>query len=142
MKLPWNKVTGIITDGAPAMAGKQSGLSTLVCNKLSEGGKAIKLHCIIHQQVLCAKHLKYDHVMKPVIKAINYIRSRAMCQFQLDIQADNGDVVYHNDVRWLVGGLHCNASTHLGKKSDNPWQKGDNRCQNYLFLFGWLILDF
>ena len=45
MKLPWNKVSGIITDGAPAMAGERSGLSTLVCNKVSEeGGKAIKLH--------------------------------------------------------------------------------------------------
>ena len=33
MKLPWNKVTGIITDGAPAMAGERSGLTTLVCNK-------------------------------------------------------------------------------------------------------------
>ncbi|XP_063781329.1 general transcription factor II-I repeat domain-containing protein 2A-like [Pseudophryne corroboree] len=110
MKLPWNKVTGIITDGAPAMAGERSGLSTLVCNKVrEEGGKAIKLHCIIHQQVLCAKHLKYDHVMKPVIKAINYIRSRALChrqfqQFLLDIQAEYGDVVYHNDISWLSRG--------------------------------------
>ena len=56
MKLQWNKVTGITTDGAPAMAGERSGLSTLVCNKVSEeGNKAIKLHCIIHQEVLCAK---------------------------------------------------------------------------------------
>lgn len=69
MKLPWNKLTGIITDGSPAMAGERSGLATLICNKvIEEGGKAIKLHCIIHQQVLCAKHLKYDHVMKPVVK--------------------------------------------------------------------------
>ncbi|KAF7245500.1 Carnitine O-palmitoyltransferase 1, liver isoform [Varanus komodoensis] len=86
MKLPWNKVAGIITDGAPAMAGEQSGLSTLVCNKVSEkGGKAIKLHCITHQQVLCAKHLKYDHVMKPVMKAINYIRSKALCPVSTDM---------------------------------------------------------
>uniref|UniRef100_A0A8D2LVJ3 Uncharacterized protein n=1 Tax=Varanus komodoensis TaxID=61221 RepID=A0A8D2LVJ3_VARKO len=110
MKLLWNNVTGIITDGAPAMAGERSGLSTLVRNKVSEeGGKAIQLHCIIHQQVLCAKHLKYDHVMKPVMKAINYIRSKALChrqfqQFLLDIQAEYGDVVYHNEVRWLSRG--------------------------------------
>ncbi|KAF7247962.1 Cartilage-associated protein [Varanus komodoensis] len=103
MKLLWNKVTGIITDGTPAMAGERSGLSTLVYNKVSEGGgKAIKLHCIIHQQVLCAKHLKYDHVMKPVMKSINYICSKALChcqfqQFLLDIQAEYGDVVYHNE---------------------------------------------
>ena len=28
MKPPWNKITGIITDGAPAMVGERSGLST------------------------------------------------------------------------------------------------------------------
>lgn len=39
-KLPWNKVTGVITDGTPAMAGEQSGLSTLICNKVCD--KAIK----------------------------------------------------------------------------------------------------
>ena len=45
MKLPWSKVSRIITDGAPAMAGKQSGLSRRVCKKVSdEGGDAVKLH--------------------------------------------------------------------------------------------------
>ena len=91
------------------MAGAQSGLSTLVCNKVSEeGGKAMKLHCIIHQQVFCAKQLKYDHVMKPVIKAVNYVCSKALChhqfqQFLLDFQAEYGNL-YHNSVRWLSRG--------------------------------------
>ncbi len=90
--------------------GERSGLSTLICNKVSkEGSKAIKLHCIIHQQILCTKHLKYDHVMKPVIKTIHFIRSKALChcqfkQFLLNIQAKYGDVLYHNDVRWLSRG--------------------------------------
>ncbi|CAM1292725.1 Uncharacterised protein r2_g183 [Pycnogonum litorale] len=110
MKLPWSKVSGIITDGAPAMAGERSGLSTLICNKVSEeASNAIKLHCIIHKQDLCAKHLKFDDVMKPVAKAINSIRSKALThrqfqQFLRDIQAEYGDVIYHNDVRWLSRG--------------------------------------
>ena len=63
MKLPWSKVSRIITDGAPAMAGEQSRLSTRIYKKVSdEGGDAVKLHCIIHQQVLCAKHLPFAHV--------------------------------------------------------------------------------
>ena len=33
MKLPWSKVSGIITDGTPAMACEQSGLSTRICKK-------------------------------------------------------------------------------------------------------------
>ena len=74
MKLPWSKVCGIITDGAPAMTGERSGLSTLICNKVSEeGGNAIKPHCIIHQQALCAKLLKFDHIMKPAVQAIHSI---------------------------------------------------------------------
>ncbi|XP_061403616.1 general transcription factor II-I repeat domain-containing protein 2B-like [Lethenteron reissneri] len=110
MKLPWSQVSGIITDGVPAVAGEQSGSSTLICNKVSEeAGNAITLHCIIHQQALCAKHLKFDDVMKPVAKAINSIRSKALYhrqfqQFLRDIQAEYGDVVYHNDVRWLSRG--------------------------------------
>lgn len=110
MKLRGIKSRGLLRMAGPAMVGEHGGLSTLVCKKVSEeGGKAIQLHCIIHQQVLCAKHLKYDHVMKLVIKAINYIRSKALChrqfqQFLLDIQAEHGDVVYHTDVRWLSRG--------------------------------------
>ena len=50
IKLPWSKVSGITRDGAPAMAGAQSGLSTRICKKVSdEGDSAVKLHCIIHQ---------------------------------------------------------------------------------------------
>ena len=33
MKLPWSKVSGITTDGAPATAGEQSGLSTFYVKK-------------------------------------------------------------------------------------------------------------
>lgn len=110
MKLPWSKVSAIVTDGAPAMAGGQSGLATRICNKVSEhGGSAVKLHCIIHQQVLCAKCLQFDHVMKPVVKTINFIRSKALNhrqfqQFLLDMDAEYGDVLYHTDVRWLSRG--------------------------------------
>nr|DBA20368.1 TPA: hypothetical protein GDO54_017157 [Pyxicephalus adspersus] len=74
MKLPWNKVTGIITDGAPAMAGERSGLSTPICNKTVN---------FIRAKALCHRQFK---------------------QFLLDIQAEYEDVLYHNDVRWLSRG--------------------------------------
>lgn len=83
MKLPWSKVSGIITDGAPSMAGERSRLSTLICNKVSkEAGDAIKLHCIILQQALCSKHLKFD-VMKPVAKAVNSICSKEVITWSI-----------------------------------------------------------
>lgn len=88
------------------MAGERSGLSTLIRDKVSEeGGNPVKLHCIIHQQAPCAKHLNRNHVMKPVVKTINLIGSKAglhhqFKKFRLNIQTEYGDVIYHNDVRW------------------------------------------
>ena len=80
MKLPQSKVSEIMTDGAFVMAGKQSKLSTRIYKKVSdEGGDAVKLRCIIHRQVLCTKQLSFDHVTKTVAKAINSIRSKALC---------------------------------------------------------------
>ena len=79
MKLSWSTVSGIVTDGDPSMAGERCGLPTLICNKVNEeGSNAIKLHCIIHQQALCAKYLKFDHVIKTVVKAISFIRSKSL----------------------------------------------------------------
>lgn len=40
--------------------------------------EAIALHCIIHQQALCSKCLKFDSVMSNVVKCINHIRSRGL----------------------------------------------------------------
>lgn len=110
MKLPFNSISGIITDGALSVTSEQSGLATPKSNKVSEeGGKAVKRHCIIHQQVLCAKHLQYEHVMKLVITTSNDIRSRALCQHQFqpfpsEIHVHYGDVVYYTDVQWLSRG--------------------------------------
>ena len=131
MKISWNKMSGSITDGAPYMTGERSGLATFISNKVSEeGGKSVKLCCIIHQQVLCAKHLQYEHIMKPVVKAINYIRSRALChrqfqQFLEEIDAEYGDVVYYTDVRWLSRG-----SALLGSTLASFWLKRNNLCKN------------
>ena len=44
-------------------------------NKISE---AMLLHCIIHQQALCAKYVDIKCVLNPVIKIINFIRSHEL----------------------------------------------------------------
>ena len=68
------KMTAITTDGAPAMKGKNNGFISL-CKKdpLFPNFKAY--HCFIHQEVLCIKILKFEHVINPVTKIINSIRS-------------------------------------------------------------------
>ncbi|XP_026116348.1 general transcription factor II-I repeat domain-containing protein 2B-like [Carassius auratus] len=109
--LLWNRLVGITTDGAPSMTGKKNGLVALVQRKLEEenADAAVVLHCIIHQQALCSKCLKYEHVMSVVLKCINYIRSRSLQHRQLrafleEIESTYGDVLYFTEVRWLSRG--------------------------------------
>lgn len=74
---------GISTDGAPSMVGTRQGVVSLFkidCKDI--GNDILGLHCIIHQENLCAKGISMDHVMKPVVKAINYVRSRGLTQRQ------------------------------------------------------------
>ncbi|KAK0141934.1 General transcription factor II-I repeat domain-containing protein 2A [Merluccius polli] len=60
--------------------GRRNGLVAFVQRKLEEEGveEAIALHCIIHQQTLCSKCLKFDNVMSVVVKCVNHIRSRVL----------------------------------------------------------------
>ena len=59
--LPWSNLTAIATDGAPAMAGKKSGLAARVKQQLmktsNDNSYVGPIHCIIHQENLCCKHL-------------------------------------------------------------------------------------
>ena len=108
--LPWKKFVGITTDGAPSMTGRKNGLVALVQRKLEEEGveEAIALHCIIHQQALCSKCLKFDNVMS-VVKCINQIRSRGLKHrmfrtFLEELESEYEDVLYFTAVRWLSRG--------------------------------------
>lgn len=108
-KLSFPKLVGVTTDGAPAMVGRNNGLIGLIqaeLNKSEQASLLIASHCIIHQENLCAKRLKMDHVMTVVIATVNFIRARGLNHRQFkellrDIEADYGDVVYYCEVRWL-----------------------------------------
>lgn len=109
--LPWNRFTGITTDGAPSMTGRKNGLVALVQRKLEEENveEAIALHCIIHQQAFCSKCLRFDNVMSVVVKCINHIRSRGLKHQQFrafleEIESEYEDVLYFTEVRWLSRG--------------------------------------
>jgi hypothetical protein len=71
-ELPWGKMVGFVSDGAPAMIGKNNGAAAkLKKNRMKEfEGTASfhSLHCILHQHALCAKSLKMNHVLDTVTK--------------------------------------------------------------------------
>uniref|UniRef100_H3BGZ2 DUF4371 domain-containing protein n=1 Tax=Latimeria chalumnae TaxID=7897 RepID=H3BGZ2_LATCH len=110
LSLQWDKLVGVTTDGAPAMVGEVNGF--IGCLKKHIGDRAALLkqyHCIIHQEALCAKYLKFKEVMEFVVSTVNFIRARSLnhCEFQSfleNINATYGDVLYHTEVRWLSWG--------------------------------------
>ena len=108
--LKWDKLCGITTDGAPAMTGERKGMASLVCAKVREsGGEAVKMHCIIHQEALCAKTVQLGDVMNTVVKTVNITRARGLYHrefqaFLSDVNAEYGDLLFHSEVRWLSRG--------------------------------------
>ena len=71
-QFPWSivKITGIVTDGIPVMAGKREGLvkspeddAITVRNSHS-----MKYHCVVHQGNLCTKALEMDNIMQIIMK--------------------------------------------------------------------------
>ena len=109
----WSKMCSVTTDGAPAMVGTDTGLAAQVklhLNEIGLRGDAVNMyHCIIHQEALCSRVMKFDNIMKYVFTAVNFIRSRGLNHRQFrsfleEIQSDYQDVPYHTDVRWLSRG--------------------------------------
>lgn len=109
--LTFDNISGIATDGAPAMVGKKEGLAKMIENDAIAVGntRSMNYHCIVHQENLCAKALKMDNVMQIVIKCVNFIRSRGLNhrqfqEFLKNMDSEYGDVIYFSEVRWLSRG--------------------------------------
>ena len=95
------------------MVGKKTGVAALMKEKVLEtnGRQPMQFYCIIHQQALCGKVLNRRHVMSVVefLSNVNFIKYHALnhCQFQTflaDFDCKYGDMMYHNEVRWLSRG--------------------------------------
>ena len=77
--VPLHKLSDVATDGAPAMVGTHKGLVILLKKKMNAKGiRHDKLvvfgHCIVQQQNLCAKSVKFDLVVLVVTDCINFIK--------------------------------------------------------------------
>ena len=102
-ELDLSKCVCLCTDGAANMAGKHNGVGAKLRNKIKTiyfDSTFTHFHCIIHQQNLCSKVLKLDHVINFVVKTVNYIRSRALNHRQFNQLLQDMDIEF-TDVPFL-----------------------------------------
>uniref|UniRef100_A0A3P9DNK1 SPIN-DOC-like zinc-finger domain-containing protein n=1 Tax=Maylandia zebra TaxID=106582 RepID=A0A3P9DNK1_9CICH len=99
--------------------GQRSGLVGRVREKMRAencAGELTVYHCIIHQESLCGKALKMEHVMTAVTRVINFIRAKGLNHRQFKSfleECGSEDVPYHTEVRWLSRGKVLNRCFEL-----------------------------
>lgn len=104
----FEKLSSIVTDGAKSMTGTISGfVGFLRQNQIT----VPTLHCIIHQEALCAKSIKLSTTMATVTKITNLIRGgnrslthRKFLTLLEEMDSPYGDLLLHTEVRWLSRG--------------------------------------
>jgi len=110
--LPLDKLCGVATDGAPATVGKRKGMVALLKEMDARGIRhdtLVFFHCILHEQSLCAKSVKFNHVVSVDTDCINFIKKRDLNnrifkQVLKDFNADYDDLLYFCAVRWTSCG--------------------------------------
>ena len=109
--MDWTRAVSVATDGAPSMIRRKTGVVTKFREKVqaANGGQTFwTFHCILHQEALCCKSLKMDHVMKVVVQTVNFIRAKGLNHRQFDSILSDKDITcglpYYTEVRWLSRG--------------------------------------
>ncbi|XP_055703084.1 SCAN domain-containing protein 3-like [Phlebotomus papatasi] len=99
------KLVAITTDGAAAMKGPLKGFRGRMVREMPY---LQHFHCILHEEVLCAKTLSLQKTMDKVIKIINRLRGgknsqthRLLRDFLENNGAEFRDLLLYTDIRWL-----------------------------------------
>ena len=105
----------VCTDGAPTMIGHRSGFVDLM---KQDAPHIVSNHCAIHKYALACMTLPLElkSVLDSVVKAVNFIRGRAMNSrlfkaFCDDLGKEYQYLLFHTEVQWLLWGkvLSCVA---------------------------------
>uniref|UniRef100_A0A8D0B0Q1 SCAN box domain-containing protein n=1 Tax=Salvator merianae TaxID=96440 RepID=A0A8D0B0Q1_SALMN len=105
--LPLHKLSSITTDESPA-AGCIAGFIAQ-CQEDESFPKFVSYYCVIHQEALCGKVLRFKHIMDVVKKIIHSIRAvslkhRLYKALLEDVDAEHSDLILHTEGRWLNKG--------------------------------------
>jgi hypothetical protein len=69
-------MSGVATDEVPSIVGSKSGVVAKIQSELFSRNirneNFLVFHCILHQQNLCAKSVKFKEIMKAVVSCVNY----------------------------------------------------------------------
>ena len=142
---------GICTDGAPAMTGNQQGFVTRFSDYVSnkyDNKELINLHCIIHQEALCAKSVALNTILKDVNRIILFICANALHHRQFREILCSGetsaeDILYHSAVRWLFIGETSRRVLQLGKEIVEYHSTKNKECplldKDFLVSLGFLV---
>ncbi|XP_050700545.1 general transcription factor II-I repeat domain-containing protein 2-like [Eriocheir sinensis] len=109
--LDLSRLVCVTTNGTRAMIGEKGAASLLVrhCEAAGHTQPIHKVHCIFHQEALCAKSANLVDVMSVVVKVVNSILSHSLNhrQFQVlmdEVNAHYNDLLYFREVHWLSRG--------------------------------------
>ena len=99
---------GICTDGAASMTGKHSGAVARIREKVPN---IIQTHCMIHREVLAAKHLgqSFCDVLSSCVKIVNSIKARPLQSRMFsklcdELGSEHSSLLLHTEVRRLSRG--------------------------------------
>lgn len=117
MKLKWSFCVGICTDGAAAMTGRISGLTSRIKEVAPESEST---HCIIHREMLASREMsqEFNNVLKDAVEVINHIKARALnsrlfAELCNEMDADHRHLLLHTEIRWLSRGKSLNRVFEL-----------------------------
>uniref|UniRef100_A0A2H6N8U4 DUF4371 domain-containing protein n=1 Tax=Micrurus carvalhoi TaxID=3147026 RepID=A0A2H6N8U4_9SAUR len=105
LELDWAKLASVTTDGAPSMVGCVKGVVAHINKEMTKHNHLypIAIHCLIHQQALCYKSLKWDSVMKVVVSCVNFIRAQFQ-EFLSELNVAYEDILYNTgSIGWVEG---------------------------------------
>ena len=130
-EIPLGKISSFVTDGAPAMVGRQRGAASLL---KKDCPRMLTFHCIIHNAILCCKlkNGEFENPMNRLIRLVNFLRAKSAKQhrelraFLIEHEADYYDVPLHTAVRWLSKGEVLNRMWNLRQHISAYLSKIDN----------------